>query len=59
MEQFLQEQLRLIAAASTKKRYLYDLIDWNERCIGILGARGTGKTTMMLQHVRKSSVCHG
>jgi predicted AAA+ superfamily ATPase len=53
MERFQQEQLRLIAAASTKKRYLYDLIDWNERCIGILGARGTGKTTMMLQHVRE------
>lgn len=53
MEQFQQEQVRLIASASQKKRYLYDLIDWNERCIGILGARGTGKTTMMLQHVRE------
>ncbi|TLU86014.1 MAG: AAA family ATPase [Chlorobium sp.] len=53
MERFQQEQLKLIASVSTKKRYLYDLIDWNERCIGILGARGTGKTTMMLQHVRE------
>ena len=52
MERFQQEQLRLIESVSAKKRYLHDLIDWNERCIGILGARGTGKTTMMLQHVR-------
>ena len=53
MENFFNEQHRLIASVSAVKRYLYSRIDWNERCIGILGARGTGKTTLMLQHVRE------
>jgi hypothetical protein len=53
MDNFLREQQRLIEAVSPTKRYLYDRIDWNERCIGILGARGTGKTTLMLQHVKE------
>ncbi|MBE0504557.1 MAG: AAA family ATPase, partial [Desulfuromonadales bacterium] len=53
MENFLRDQQRLIEVVSPTKRYLYDRIDWNERCIGILGARGTGKTTLMLQHVRE------
>jgi predicted AAA+ superfamily ATPase len=34
------------------KRYLYDKIDWNSNCIGLLGARGTGKTTLMLQQLK-------
>ncbi len=33
-------------------RYLYNSIDWNERLIGIKGAKGVGKTTMLLQHIR-------
>jgi uncharacterized protein len=52
VEHIFREQLRLIESVSRTKRYLCDYIDWNERCIGILGARGTGKTTLMLQHVR-------
>lgn len=52
VEHIFREQLRLIESVSRTKRYLCDRIDWNERCIGILGARGTGKTTLMLQHVR-------
>jgi predicted AAA+ superfamily ATPase len=35
-------------------RFLYDDIDWNQRLIGITGARGTGKTTLMLQHIKNS-----
>lgn len=52
MEHLYSEQRRLIESVSITKRYLYAQIDWNERCIGILGARGTGKTTLLLQHVR-------
>jgi predicted AAA+ superfamily ATPase len=52
VEHIFREQLRLIDSVSRTKRYLHYFIDWNERCIGILGARGTGKTTLMLQHVR-------
>ncbi len=33
------------------KRYLYDKINWNARMIGIKGARGVGKTTLLLQHI--------
>src|SRR5512136_1829901 len=53
MENFFREQQRLIESVSSTKRYLYDRIDWKERCIGILGARGTGKTTLMLQHIKE------
>lgn len=53
MENFFREQQRLIESVSPTKRYLYDRIDWKERCIGILGARGTGKTTLMLQHIKE------
>ena len=31
-------------------RYLYGKIDWRDHLICIKGARGTGKTTMLLQH---------
>ena len=31
-------------------RYLYGEIDWNSPCLCITGYRGTGKTTMLLQH---------
>ena len=34
---------------TTYKRYLYNEIDFNEKLIGIVGARGTGKTTMLFQ----------
>lgn len=33
-------------------RYLHNQIDWNSRMISIMGSRGTGKTTMLLQHIR-------
>lgn len=51
MEHFFREQQKLIDAITPTRRYLYTCIDWSSRCIGILGARGTGKTTLMLQHV--------
>ncbi|MBP5314506.1 MAG: AAA family ATPase [Muribaculaceae bacterium] len=33
------------------KRYLFDQINWDARIISIKGARGVGKTTMLLQHI--------
>ena len=33
-------------------RYLHDEIDWNSRLIAILGTRGVGKTTLLLQHIK-------
>jgi hypothetical protein len=34
------------------KRYLFDRINWDSRLIEILGSRGVGKTTMMLQKAK-------
>lgn len=33
-------------------RYLHDKIEWDARLIAILGARGVGKTTLILQHIK-------
>jgi len=44
---------RMLAAPYEFKRYLYGDIDWRDRLIMIKGARGTGKTTLMLQHMRE------
>lgn len=45
--------LRKVAAVDmTFRRYLYDQINWDVRMIGIKGARGVGKTTLLLQRIR-------
>lgn len=59
MEHLLREQLRKLSAISPTKRYLYSQIAWSERCIGILGARGTGKTTLMLQRIQQTHPSDG
>lgn len=33
-------------------RYLHDLVNWKSRLVSIIGARGVGKTTMLLQHIK-------
>lgn len=33
------------------KRFLFNKIDFNERLIGVLGSRGVGKTTLLLQYL--------
>lgn len=44
---------RLLAATDNKHfRYLYPEIDWNDRLLSIVGARGTGKTTLLLQYIK-------
>lgn len=35
-------------------RFLYEKINWNDRLIGIKGARGVGKTTLMLQYIKRN-----
>ncbi len=35
------------------KRYLYEEVSWESRMTGIIGARGVGKTTMILQHIKE------
>ncbi|GAF01538.1 ATP-binding protein [Saccharicrinis fermentans] len=36
------------------KRYLYQEISWNSRMVGIIGPRGVGKTTMILQYIKEN-----
>ena len=36
------------------KRYLYSQINWDVRLLGIKGARGVGKTTLLLQHIKET-----
>jgi predicted AAA+ superfamily ATPase len=36
------------------KRYMYSEIAWSDRMIGIVGARGVGKTTMILQYIKEN-----
>ncbi len=35
------------------KRYFWNIIDHNDKLIGIIGARGVGKTTYMLQYLQE------
>lgn len=35
-------------------RYKYDEINWNGRLVGIVGPRGVGKSTMILQRIKLS-----
>ncbi len=37
------------------KRFLYKKIDFSERFIGIIGARGAGKTTILLQYLKEQT----
>ena len=49
---FATSQLLVNRVDTTYVRDKHDEIDWDSRLIAILGARGTGKTTMILQHIR-------
>ncbi|PLX02188.1 MAG: AAA family ATPase, partial [Marinilabiliales bacterium] len=53
MEQLNSIYKELLAKTSLSfKRYLLDEINWESRLIAITGARGTGKTTLMLQKIK-------
>ncbi|MGE9310717.1 ATP-binding protein [Niabella sp. CJ426] len=53
MDDILNKSMRLVRKVQTGSiRYLFDKILWNNRLIGIKGARGMGKTTMLLQKIK-------
>ena len=53
MESLITTSDRLVQHTNTAfLRYLYEDIAWNNRLIGIIGAKGTGKTTLLLQHIK-------
>ncbi|MBL7968160.1 MAG: ATP-binding protein [Prolixibacteraceae bacterium] len=41
------------------RRDFIDQIEWNDRLVGLIGARGVGKTTLMLQHLKENTVLVG
>ncbi|MBR4837957.1 MAG: AAA family ATPase [Bacteroidales bacterium] len=46
---FMDELLR--STPTDFKRYMYSKVLWNSRLVGIVGPRGVGKSTMMLQYI--------
>ena len=45
---------RLRAVPTEHYRYIYGQIDWRDNLIGIRGPKGTGKSTMLLQHIKNT-----
>lgn len=57
MEKLLSKSKRKIKSVTEKfHRYLFNEINTNNKLISILGARGTGKTTLLLQLAKQSSL---
>ena len=57
MNELLEQSDRLVNEISMDfSRYLFGKINWSNRLIGIKGARGTGKTTIVLQWLRKQNL---
>ncbi len=54
MDRLLSISARIIKNTSLKfRRYHYNEIDWSDRLIALSGARGAGKTTLMLQYLKE------
>ena len=54
MERLMRLHKKLVKETKTDFfRYLYQEINWDNRMIGIRGPRGVGKTTLLLQHIKK------
>ena len=55
MERIYATYARLLEATDlTFTRYLYKQINWDNRFILIKGQKGVGKTTMLLQHIKRT-----
>lgn len=54
MEKLFEKYFRKVDQVQLQfSRYLLPQIDWSNRLIGIKGARGTGKTTLLLQYAKQ------
>ena len=53
MDSLIRTSRLLIDSVNTDFiRYIHDEISWNSRLVAILGSRGVGKTTLLLQHIK-------
>lgn len=54
MEQLIVQSRAIASRVKERfKRQLFYEIDWKDRLIGVVGARGTGKTTLLLQRMKQ------
>ena len=55
MEKLFEYSNKLIKEADIAfLRYMYDEINWQSRMIGLIGPRGVGKTTLVLQYIKQN-----
>ena len=55
MDKLFEQFLNLLKETDTNFfRYIYEEINWKSRMIGLTGPRGVGKTTLVLQHIKKN-----
>ncbi|HAH24332.1 MAG TPA: AAA family ATPase [Prolixibacteraceae bacterium] len=55
MDKLFEQFLKLLKETNTDFfRYIYTEVNWNNRMIGLTGPRGVGKTTLVLQHIKKN-----
>ncbi|NPD83660.1 ATP-binding protein [Lentimicrobium sp. L6] len=56
MDELIRISDRIVSNTNSDfERYLLYEIEWEDRLIGLTGARGVGKTTLMLQYLKKHS----
>lgn len=49
--EFMERQLK--QTTSTFHRYMYNQVNWTARMFGLVGPRGVGKSTMVLQYIKE------
>jgi predicted AAA+ superfamily ATPase len=49
---FERYKIRLDDTPTDYVRQIHERIEWNDRLVGIVGARGVGKSTLILQHIK-------
>ncbi|QGK74419.1 ATP-binding protein [Flavobacterium sp. SLB02] len=55
MKALFQRHISLVNQSQFKfERYLLNQLPWDQRLLGIKGARGVGKTTIFLQYIKKN-----
>ena len=55
MEHLIANYRKLLDETPTDfHRYIYDKVNWANRLVGIVGPRGVGKTTLLLQYIKEN-----
>lgn len=54
LKEYQQSYLRVLD--TNYKRYIHQVVDFDQKLIGIIGARGVGKTTFLLQYLKENDL---